>query len=299
MRVLITGTSGFFGKIIKNELVKNEVFDLNRFSGFYQVDLSRNIPRLDKQFDLVIHVAGLAHSVPKTKVQIEQFYKVNVTGTLNLLNGLDRSFLPKMFVYISSVAVYGESNAELINEESALKAIDPYGKSKIDAEELVLNWCETNNVVCTILRLPLLVGSNPPGNLGDMIKGINRGFYFNIGGGFAKKSMVLASDVAKFLLKAAEIGGIYNLTDGYHPSFFELSINISKQLGKSIPMNLPVSVARLLAFAGDFLGKRSLLNSDKLRKITSDLTFDDSKARKAFGWNPTSVLKGFKIPNTH
>ena len=299
MRVLITGTSGFLGKIIKNELSKNEVCDLNRFSGFYQFDLSKNIPRLDKQFDLVIHVAGLAHSVPKTEEQIKQFYKVNVSGTLNLLNGLDRSYLPKMFVYISSVAVYGETNAELINEECALKAIDPYGKSKIDAEELVLNWCETNNIVCTILRLPLLVGSNPPGNLGDMIKGIKRGYYFNIGGGFAKKSMVLASDIAKFLLMAADVGGIYNLTDGYHPSFFELSSNISKQLGKSTPMNLPISIASLLAVAGDFLGNTSPLNSLKLRKITSDLTFDDSKARKAFGWKPTSVLKGFKISNTH
>ena len=295
MRVLITGTSGFLGKFIKEELIKNEVFDLNRISGFYQVDLSKNIPCFDKQFDLVIHVAGLAHTVPNSKEQIEKFYNVNVTGTLNLLSGIDRSYMPKMFVFISSVAVYGETNGELINEESALKAIDPYGKSKIDAEELVLNWCEVNNIVCTILRLPLLVGSNPPGNLGDMIKGVKRGYYFNIGGGIAKKSMVLASDIAKFLLKAAQIGGIYNLTDGYHPSFLELSISISKQLGKSTPKSLPMSIASLFAFAGDFLCKRSPLNSDNLRKITSDLTFDDSKAREAFGWDPTPVLEGFKI----
>jgi nucleoside-diphosphate-sugar epimerase len=295
MRVLITGTSGFFGKIIKNELVKNEVFDLNRFSGFYQVDLSRNIPRLDKQFDLVIHVAGLAHSVPKTKVQIEQFCKVNVTGTLNLLHGLDRSFLPKMFVYISTVAVYGETNAELINEESALKAIDPYGKSKIDAEKLVLNWCEINNIICTILRLPLLVGSNPSGNLGAMIKGIRKGYYFNIAGGSANKSMVLASDVAKYLLKASENGGTFNLTDGCHPSFFELSDNISRQLGKNRPKNLPFWLAKALARIGDLFGAKAPLNSDKLCKITSDLTYDDTKAREAFGWDPTPVLKGFKI----
>lgn len=295
MRVLITGTSGFLGKIIKNELSKIEVFDLNRFSGFYQVDLRKNIPRLDKQFDLVIHVAGLAHSVPRTKEQIEQFYKVNVSGTLNLLNGLDRSYLPKMFVYISSVAVYGETNGELINEESALKAIDPYGKSKIDAEELVLNWCETNNIVCTILRLPLLVGSNPPGNLGAMIKGIRKGYYFNIAGGLAKKSMVLASDVAKYLLKASEIGGIFNLTDGYHPSFYELSEIIAHQLEKSEPTNMPYWLADLVARTGDLFGDKAPLNSAKLYKITSHLTFDDSKAREAFGWDPTSVLEGFRI----
>ena len=46
---------------------------------------------------------------------------------------------------------------------------------------------------------------------------------------------------------------------------------------------------------GDIAGKYAPLNSDKLNKITSTLTFDDSKARAAFGWNPTPVLEGFKI----
>jgi len=43
------------------------------------------------------------------------------------------------------------------------------------------------------------------------------------------------------------------------------------------------------------LGRRSPINSDKLKKIVSNLTFDDSKARKLLGWNPALVLKGFKI----
>ncbi|MEN9698015.1 MAG: hypothetical protein RLZ56_1436, partial [Bacteroidota bacterium] len=36
-------------------------------------------------------------------------------------------------------------------------------------------------------------------------------------------------------------------------------------------------------------------NSDKFVKITSTLTFDDTKARKAFGWNPSPVLDSFKV----
>ena len=142
------------------------------------------------------------------------------------------------------------------------------------------------------------MGPIPPGNLGEMIKGIQNGYYFNIGGGKAKKSMVLAEDVAKSILKVAEIGGIYNLTDGYHPSFCELSINISFQLGKSRPRNLPLWLAKGLALIGDLLGAKTPFNSNKLHKITSDLTFDDSKAREAFGWNPTPVLEGFEITDT-
>jgi nucleoside-diphosphate-sugar epimerase len=130
-----------------------------------------------------------------------------------------------------------------------------------------------------------------------MIKGIQKGYYFNIGKGKAKKSMVLAEDVAKFIQKVSDIGGIYNLTDGYHPSFAELSNHISIQLGKGKPMNMSLWLARIIANFGDLLGSKALLNTTKLNKITTDLTFDDSKAREAFGWNPTSVLESFKLNN--
>jgi nucleoside-diphosphate-sugar epimerase len=107
--------------------------------------------------------------------------------------------------------------------------------------------------------------------------------------------MVLAEDVAKAIVQIAKFGGIYNLTDGCHPSFAELSKHICLQMGKNEPLNIPVSLAKWIAKIGDFFGKRSPINTYKLTKLISDRTFDDSKARKAFGWNPTPVLKGFKI----
>ena len=60
-------------------------------------------------------------------------------------------------------------------------------------------------------------------------------------------------------------------------------------------MNMPLWLVKTIAKFGDLLGSKAPLNTNKLKKITSDLTFDDSKAREAFGWNPTSVLEGFKI----
>lgn len=205
------------------------------------------------------------------------------------------SFLPKSFVYISSVSVYGLNNGMQINEDQLLLAQDAYGKSKIEAEIIVKEWCVKNNVKCTILRLPLVLGSNAPGNLGKMIHGIKKGYYFNISGGIAQKSMVLSSDIAKFILKAAEVGGTYNLTDGYNPNFKELSHLIAFQLNKKFVPNIPLFLAKLLAFVGDKIGPIFPINSNNLNKITSTLTFDDSKARKAFGWKPTAVLKGFNI----
>jgi len=291
--VLLTGASGFLGKIIYKEFSPN-IITLGRSSiSDICSDLSTGIPVLRK-FDLVIHVAGKAHSVPKTDLEKQQFYDINVGGTLNLLKGLEDSVLPKMFVFISSVSVYGQEIGKSINENHSLDAKDPYGLSKIEAEKLILDWCKANNVICTILRLPLLVGENPPGNLGAMINAIKKGYYFNIGGGIAKKSMVLAQDVASFIPKVAIIGGVYNLTDGYHPDFNELSTAISKNIHKKQPYNLPLLIAKIMGFLGDFLGDKSPINSSKLKKITSDLTFDDTKARERLGWNPRGVLEYLK-----
>ena len=293
--MLLTGSNGFLGhyiyKYIKNYFV---VSTLTRSKGDYKINLEQEIPNFSEQYEIVIHAAGKAHTNPKSNQEIASFYNINVIGTKNLLEGLSKS-LPKQFVFISSVSVYGLIEGLNINETAPLLAEDPYGKSKIDAENLIKNWCEENNVICTILRLPLIVGVNPPGNLGSLIRGIKKRYYFNIGGGKAKKSMVLATDIAKFILNAAQVGGTYNLTDGIHPTFKELSNYIVSQLGKSYIPNLPLSIAKQLAFAGDIIGDRFPINSNKLSKITSTLTFDDSKARAAFGWDPTPVLEGFKL----
>jgi nucleoside-diphosphate-sugar epimerase len=294
MNCLLTGANGFLGKHIVEEL-KVKLITLGRNSqSNIIVDLSKEIPLLP-MVDLVIHSAGKAHSVPKTDVEKQSFFDVNVKGTENLLKGLEKAGLPKQFVFISSVSVYGVISGNDIKEEYSLMAKDPYGTSKILAEKLVQDWCAKNNIICTILRLPLVIGTNPPGNLGAMIHGIRKGFYFNIAGGSAKKSMVLADDISKILLKAAQVGGIYNLTDGYHPNFYEMSHLISKQLGKGKVNNMPIWMAKILAFFGDIMGSKFPINSDKLNKLNATLTFDDSKARRSFGWNPQAVLNEFKI----
>jgi nucleoside-diphosphate-sugar epimerase len=145
--------------------------------------------------------------------------------------------------------------------------------------------------------LPLLVGLNAPGNLGAMVNAIEKGYYFNIGGGGAIKSMILAKDVARFIPLVAPIGGIYNLTDGIHPNFRELSTAISVKKNKKKPFNLPLRLAKILGFLGDLLGSRSPINSSKVNKITSTLTFDDSKARAIENWKPQSVLEYLKENN--
>ncbi|TRX13398.1 NAD-dependent epimerase/dehydratase family protein [Flavobacterium gawalongense] len=295
MEKLLTGANGFLGKVIFKELGNNhKIKSLSRTSGDYQVLLENEIPNFKQKFDVVIHSAGKAHSIPRTVEEKKEFHDVNVLGTLNLLQGLEKVGIPEQFVFISSVSVYGQESGVNINEDHPLEAKDPYGLSKIEAEEILKKWCKQHNVIYTILRLPLLVGENPPGNLGAMLKAINKGYYFNIGGGKTRKSMVLAKDVAIFLPVVSSVGGIYNLTDGFHPNFYELSTAISLTKNKKMLFNLPLLLAKIIGYFGDLVGEKALVNSLKIKKITSALTFDDSKARELLGWNPEPVLDFLK-----
>jgi nucleoside-diphosphate-sugar epimerase len=290
VKVLLTGASGFLGKIIFNTLSKeHQIIELSRSSGDYCVSLEKDLIEFKESFDLVIHSAGKAHSIPKTKVEKQEFFDVNVKGTENLLKGLEQAGLPKQFVFISTVSVYGLEFGKLVSENTPLLSKEPYGLSKIGAENTVKSWCEANSVICTILRLPLLVGKDAPGNLGAMLTGIRKGYYFNVGDGKAKKSMVLAEDVAKIIPIVASKGGVFNLTDGLDPDFKTLSEALCVSIGKRNVMILPLYIAKVIGFVGDFFGSNALINSIKIKKITTDLTFDDNKARLVFNWNPRSV----------
>jgi nucleoside-diphosphate-sugar epimerase len=190
--------------------------------------------------------------------------------------------------------VYGLEIGSGITEKDELLGNSPYALSKIKAEQFLLKWSEKFGIRILILRLPLVVGSNPPGNLGKMIHAIRRGVYFSIGGGKARKSMVLAEDIANLLATCPNGTGVYNLTDGVHPSFAELESVIAKQLGKSKSLNLPLFWARLLGKVGDILPIFPV-NTNTIKKITQDLTFSDLKARQYLDWNPSSVIEKWKI----
>ena len=260
-------------------------------SSTIRVDLSEGVLAINDQYELVIHVAGKAHMVPKTKEEEQDFYKVNLEGTKNLLNSFKSH--PKFFVFISSVSVYGLDSGVKITEDCPLKAVDPYGESKLLAEKEVLKWGIENNVKTTILRLPLLLGHNAPGNLRTIIDGVIKRYYFNIGSGNVQKSMVLAEDVANFIPQIMNKGGVYNLTDGYHPSFREISLAIATFYNKSRPRSLNYYLVLLIANISQFFSKKTgvklPINKLQFLKMTQELTFDDNKAKNN-GWRPSEVL---------
>jgi nucleoside-diphosphate-sugar epimerase len=293
--ILLTGSTGFLGNIVLSTL-KASGLHIQSLGSYGRIDISKpfKLPEFES-LDTLVHCAGKAHIVPKSQEEIDAFYSINYEGTINLCRALvEANQIPKSFVFISTVAVYGLEKGEGIDENAPLLGESPYAKSKILAELFLKDWALKHQVTLTILRLPLIAGPNPPGNLGAMIKGIQSGKYLSIGKANARKSMVWAEDVALIIPKAALIGGVFNLTDGHHPTFGELEFAIATHLKKSNPIRVSYTFARSLAWFGDLIGGRFPINSGKLEKILSTLTFDDGKAQKLLNWQPRSVISQVK-----
>jgi GlcNAc-P-P-Und epimerase len=294
--ILLTGASGFLGKYINTYLKEQgcTVATMGRGAGNnYPADISKELPDFREEFDAVVHVAGLVHSTRRTKEQYGQFDLVNVQGTINLCRALEKCSFSGSLVFISSVSVYGVKSGEEITEETALNGITPYALSKIKAEKFLTIWCKENKVSLSILRPALIAGVNPSGNLGAMVYAIQKGGYFPIRGNIARRSMVMAEDVAGIIPKVFKTSGIYNLCDDQHPSISELENLIAHQVKRSLPKPVPLRLARIVALAGDLAGFQ--VNSEKLIQLTTTLTFSNVRAKSVLGFQPGNVVDKFKI----
>ena len=300
-KCLLTGYPGFLGSHLYEQLSGDfELYTLglgeSTTANHIAVDLSQTAPDLpDVHFDLVIHAAGKAHSVPVTEAEKAAFFQVNENGTRHLLEALSRqASLPSALALISTVAVYGQETGQHLDESHPLEATDPYGLSKINAETAVREW-GSEGTIKAIVRLPLIAGPNAPGNLGNMIRSIQKGYYFNVGGGTARRSFVWIDDIAPFICRlVAGGGGTYNLTDGRDTSFNELYQALCQALGKRPNPSLPTPLAVPLAVVGDVLGRlagrRMPFDRIALKKMTTDLTFSSDSAMNDLAWEPTCII---------
>lgn len=295
-KLLFTGGTGFLGRNAKPILDKTyEVTTVGIMeSDMIKANFVTDVPILTEHYDIVLHAAGKAHIYPKTEAERQSFYDVNLTGTIHLCEALEKVGVPQSFIFISTSGVYGLNNCDNVTEDYPLLGEEPYQKSKIQAENFLIYWCKKNKVILTILRPSLMAGIGAPGNLEAMVSGIKTGAYLSIAHGKARKSLLMAEDIAHLVTLAKDKGGIFNVCDDHNPSFGELEYVISKQLGKSRPISIPYWMAKCLALIGDIIPAFPI-NSSRLSKIVTDDTISNEKAKRELGWQPMDVLENYRI----
>jgi UDP-glucose 4-epimerase len=176
--ILVTGGAGYIGshiveKLVKKKFLKIFIVDdlstghkrlINKKATFIKVNINKTklIKKiiLKNKIDTIIHLAAKT-IVTESEKKPKLYYKVNVLGTKSLLNASKNS-LVKNFLFSSTAAVYG-SKIRYVNENSKTFPDSIYGKTKLQAENLVKRNFKKNYI---ILRYFNVVGASPSKKIG-------------------------------------------------------------------------------------------------------------------------------------
>ena len=176
--ILVTGGAGYIGshiveKLVKKKFLKIFIVDdlstghkrlINKKATFIKANINKTklIKKiiLKNKIDTIIHLAAKT-IVTESEKKPKLYYKVNVLGTKSLLNAAKNS-LVKNFLFSSTAAVYG-SKIRYVNENSKTFPDSIYGKTKLQAENLVKRNFKKNYI---ILRYFNVVGASPSKKIG-------------------------------------------------------------------------------------------------------------------------------------
>lgn len=244
-RVLVTGGAGFIGSRLVERLVerKNEVYVLdnlssgfesnimkNEFVKFYNGDVRHNkiVDSLVKDCDVVFHLAeyipntanfGCGHVVKFSIDNPLLEFDVSCKGTLTVLESA-RQYLKK-FIFISTAAVYGETQKPFITEDQPTLPVSPYGTSKLCAETYVQLYQRIYDCPTLILRLFNVYGPKQRKYvMYDILRklAINSNELQVLGNGNEERDFIFVDDVINALLLVAEkesaVGQIFNVGTG-------------------------------------------------------------------------------------
>lgn len=302
--ILVSGASGFIGKLLVKELLSrgHNVYGLVRKNiNYHNDDNYKNILLEDItkkinfnkniNIDYFYHLAGKTHDRTNN---INEYYRVNVEGLRNILSLLSKSKIKKI-VMLSSIKVNGEGfldNNNVYSHNSKENPIDYYGKSKLEAENLLKEFCNINKINFLIFRPPLVYGAGVKGNLSSLMKLIDMNIPLPIIRTKNLRSLVSLTNLVEALiiigLNDQIVNKTYLIADDKPISVEELYKHIASAMNKKIfLLALPSKLLKILLWP---LGKSKLVD-----KISTSLIVDNSEIINDTNWNnKLSLLEELK-----
>uniref|UniRef100_A0A7C4TE88 NAD-dependent epimerase/dehydratase family protein n=1 Tax=candidate division WOR-3 bacterium TaxID=2052148 RepID=A0A7C4TE88_UNCW3 len=291
MRILVTGGAGFIGShivdaylkmghqvVVIDDLSTGDIKNLNSGAQFYKQDICvLEIEEIFKKhkFEIVNHHAAQINV--RTSLANPLFdARVNILGSLNLLN-LSARYKIKRFIFASSGgAIYGEPKKFPITENFPLIPLSPYGVAKIATENYIRVFARLYNFDYVILRYSNVYGPRqiPKGEAGVIsifIKQIlhNDKCYIN-GDGNQIRDYVFVDDVVR-----ANILALDSISETF---------NIGTNIGTSV--NDLIEILKIVTDRDIQYEHRPPIPGEVFKNI-----LDYSKAKRLLNWKPTVSIR--------
>ncbi|MTW88001.1 NAD-dependent epimerase/dehydratase family protein [Virgibacillus dakarensis] len=156
-KILITGVNSYVGNSFEKWVLDYpDKYSVNKISlrdeSWKEKDFS--------SYDVILHTVGLAHQ-KETKENVPHYYKVNRDLAFEVAQKSKIEGV-KQFIFLSSMSVYGADRG-IIDKSTPLKPKNNYGKSKLQAEELI-KPLENDHFKIVIIRPPMIYGKECKGN---------------------------------------------------------------------------------------------------------------------------------------
>jgi UDP-glucose 4-epimerase len=300
--ILVTGGAGYIGSHIIEILIKKNkkifIVDnlstgykklINKKAIFYKLDIL-NTKKLKKiiiqnNIDSIIHLAanlviGEGEKNPK------KYFKNNVIGTKSVLKAIEKTKVRNL-LFSSTAAVYREGIYR-VTENSPTKPKSVYGKTKLNAENLIKKHCKKFKLNFAILRYFNIVGASPSGKIGlintsdhlfknfaiQTIKNKPKfkiyGVDYNTPDGSCVRDFIHVSDIAEIHLK---------LLDKINKETKSLIINCGYNRGISV-----LEVAK--EFQRQCNKKINIIKSSKRKGDLGKIIASNNKLKKFIKWKP-------------
>ncbi len=271
--ILVSGAGGFVGSFLIPFLRRE--FQLY---GVPHRNFQEIVHTLPDSF-YAIHLAGLAHN---TNPSYQEFYSANVLFTKEFLQ-ICREKNVQHIIYISTVKVLGEGQDSPYTEKSIPCPRDSYGKTKLEAEELVRNFSKKHNLKYTIIRPPLIYGPNPKGNIRSLVKLIQKQIPIPVPSQKNQRSIISVRNFSHLVERILQHPNSHNQTfvaqDPEPVSTKQLVSYISEAVSKQcICLPIPEKLGRFLF---SLIGKKEVW-----KRLAGSLYVDDSFTRKMLDWHP-------------
>lgn len=294
MKLLITGHTGFVGTNMVKYLT-NKGYSHMEFLGRNTTPSWDSVQELNNS-EVIIHLAGLAHDMNNIHTE-HDYYTANVALTIKLYDLFLQSSSAKVFIFISTVAVKGETKS-IFSEEDEVMPNTYYGKTKLLAETYILANLPSDKKIY-ILRPCMIHGEGNKGNLSLLYDFISKGIPYPLGLFNNKRSFLHVDNfsfvVDKLLESCDKIpSGVYHLCDDFPVATKDIITIIGEVKRKNVRVwNVPKFLIYLLALIGDWC--KLPINSNRLQKMTENYIVSNQKIKKSLNIElPLSSLEGLK-----